>query len=191
MVGDDDQSIYGWRGARVENMQRFQRDYPGRRWSAWSRTTAPRHHPQGRQRLIANNPERLGKKLWTSGGEGEPIRLYAAFNEVDEAASWSAASRTVVRQGYRAPSAPSSTAPTPSRGCSRRRCCRAQMPYRVYGGLRFFERAEIKDAMAYLRLIANRDDDARLRAGRQHPDPRHRRCAPWIAALEAGRYPGR
>ena len=111
--------------------------------------------------MIAHNPDRLGKKLWTDAGDGEPIDLYAAYNEIDEA-------RFVVeriapvgarrRQPRRC--ARSSTAATRSRARSKKRCSAEQMPYRVYGGQRFFERAEIKDTLAYLRLVANRADDA-------------------------------
>ncbi len=161
VVGDDDQSIYGWRGARVENLQQFRRDYPGVqlfRLEQNYRSTA--NILAAANALIAQNSGRLGKNLWTSGGKGEPVRLYAAFNERDEA--------NFVVERIREWTA---------RGGSRRECAilyrsnaqsrsfeeamiMARMPYRVYGGLRFFERAEIKDALAYLRLMFNRADDA-------------------------------
>ena len=110
--------------------------------------------------LIANNTGRLGKTLWTSGARGEPIQLYAAFNERDEAEfvthrirEWSP------RGGLRREMAILYRSNAQSR-VFEEAFISARVPYRVYGGLRFFERAEIKDALAYLRLIANRDDDA-------------------------------
>jgi len=161
IVGDDDQSIYRWRGARVENLQQFQRDWPRaqlHRLEQNYRSTGT--ILKAANELIAHNSGRLGKNLWTSGGTGEPIRLYAAFNERDEAdfvtqriRDWSqrGGARREVAILYR------------SNAQSRvfeESFLSARIPYRVYGGLRYFERAEIKDALAYLRLIANRDDDA-------------------------------
>ena len=161
VVGDDDQSVYGWRGARVENLQQFGRDFPAvklfRLEQNYRSTGSILAAANG---LIANNSGRLGKTLWTSGEHGEPIRLYAAFNERDEAEFVCQRIRDHVAHGglhrdvailYR------------SNAQSRvfeETFLSARMPYRVYGGLRFFERAEIKDALAYLRLIANRRDDA-------------------------------
>ncbi len=160
-VGDDDQSIYSWRGARVENMQQFNRDFPNARLLRLEqnyRSTAT--ILAAANALIANNAGRLGKELWTDGEHGENLSLYSAYNEVDEArfvvdraADWqrrggrydevailyrvSAQSRVfedVLRQG--------------------------NIPYRVHGGFKFYERAEIKDTLAYLRLVNFRDDDA-------------------------------
>jgi DNA helicase-2/ATP-dependent DNA helicase PcrA len=160
-VGDDDQSIYSWRGARIENMQHFERDFPGTRVVRLEqnyRSTGT--ILDAANALIAHNFGRLGKHLWTEGREGERIRLYAAFNELEEArfvvetiAGWVAEgrARSEVAILYR------------SNAQSRvleEALLRERIPYRVYGGLRFFERAEIKDALAYLRLAANRDDDA-------------------------------
>ncbi len=154
-------SVYGWRGARVENLQQFGRDFPAvklyRLEQNYRSTGAILSAANG---LIANNSGRLGKTLWTSGEQGEPIRVYAAFNERDEAEFVCQRIRDHVAHGglhrdvavlYR------------SNAQSRvfeETFLAARMPYRVYGGLRFFERAEIKDALAYLRLIANRRDDA-------------------------------
>ena len=161
VVGDDDQSIYGWRGARVENIQRYQRDFPGTtvyRLEQNYRSTATILNAANA--LISNNTGRMGKTLWTDGERGEPIRVYAAFNERDEAEFVVDRIRDWARQGgcrqdcgvlYR------------SNAQSRvleEALIAARIPYRVYGGLRFFERAEIKDALAYLRLISSRRDDA-------------------------------
>ncbi|HKZ74675.1 MAG TPA: UvrD-helicase domain-containing protein, partial [Steroidobacteraceae bacterium] len=154
-------SIYRWRGARVENLQRFRKDFPQSklyRLEQNYRSTAT--ILDGANALIAHNSGRLGKNLWTSGGKGEPIRLYRAFNERDEAdfvlqriRAW------VSRGGNRREVAILYRSNAQSRAFEEA-FLSARMPYRVYGGLRFFERAEIKDALAYLRLIANRLDDA-------------------------------
>ncbi len=154
-------SVYGWRGARVENLQQFSRDFPAvklfRLEQNYRSTGTILAAANG---LIANNAGRLGKTLWTSGTQGEPIRLYAAFNERDEAEFVCQRIRDHVAHGglhrdvavlYR------------SNAQSRvfeETFLAARVPYRVYGGLRFFERAEIKDALAYMRLIVNRRDDA-------------------------------
>ena len=161
-VGDDDQSIYGWRGARVENIQSFQKDYPGThvvRLEQNYRSTG--NILQAANALIAHNPTRLGKNLWTQDGEGEPIRRYAAFNEVDEARFVvERIRRFSVDQGYRRDECAILYRTTAQSRLFEEALINAQIPYRVYGGLRFFERAEIRDALAYLRLIANPDDDA-------------------------------
>ena len=161
VVGDDDQSIYRWRGARVENLQQFRRDFPGvqlHRLDQNYRSTG--NILAAANAIIANNSGRIGKKLWTSDGHGEPIRLYRAFNERDEAEfvvnrirDW------VARGGNRRDTAVLYRSNAQSR-VFEEYLLAARVPYRVYGGLRFFERQEIKDALAYLRLIANRDDDA-------------------------------
>jgi len=159
-VGDDDQSIYRWRGARVENLNQFRRDYP----QAVLYKLEQNYRSTGTilkaaNALIANNAGRLGKNLWTSGADGDRVKLYAAFNERDEAdfvvnriRAWvdGGGARREVAVLYR------------SNAQSRvfeEAFLNARMPYRVYGGLRFFERAEIKDALAYLRLVASRADD--------------------------------
>ncbi|HEY5790693.1 MAG TPA: DNA helicase II [Gammaproteobacteria bacterium] len=160
-VGDDDQSIYGWRGARVENLQRLRDDFAGTqlvRLEQNYRSTGA--ILKAANALIGHNAGRLGKELWTGGDEGEPLRLYAAFNDLDEA-------RFVVEQlrGWRERGAPLADAAILYRSNAQSRVFEeallaAGLPYKVYGGLRFFERAEIKDALAYLRLLANRADDA-------------------------------
>jgi len=160
VVGDDDQSVYRWRGARVENMQDFRRDFPHAqlyRLEQNYRSTGTILN--GANALIAHNAARLGKTLWTSGGMGEPIRLYAGFNERDEAEfvlrrieEWTR------RGGQRREVAILYRSNAQSRAFEETFLA-ARVPYRVYGGLRFFERAEIKDALAYLRLIVNHRDD--------------------------------
>jgi len=161
VVGDDDQSVYRFRGARAENLQHFRRDYPQSqlfRLEQNYRSTAI--ILEAANGLIAHNASRLGKNLWTSGARGEPIRLYTAFNERDEAEFVTHRIREYVAQGgLRREIAILYRSNAQSR-VFEEAFLSARMPYRVYGGLRFFERAEIKDALAYLRLIANRRDDA-------------------------------
>ncbi len=161
IVGDDDQSIYGWRGARVDNLHRFQRDFRDCRLIRLEQNyRSTGHILAAANGLIRHNSDRLGKELWTEAGEGEPVQIYTAFNELDEARFVVQRIRQWVEEGgarsecavlYRS-NAQSRTLEEALLG--------AGIPYRVYGGLRFFERAEIKDALAYLRLAAYRDDDA-------------------------------
>ncbi|MBS0394972.1 MAG: DNA helicase II, partial [Proteobacteria bacterium] len=161
VVGDDDQSIYGWRGARVENIQRFQRDFPGTtvyRLEQNYRSTATILNAANA--LIAHNTGRMGKTLWTDGERGEPIRVYAAFNERDEADFIVDRIRDWARQGGRRQDCGVLYRSNAQSRVLEEALLAARIPYRVYGGLRFFERAEIKDALAYLRLISNRRDDA-------------------------------
>ncbi len=162
LVGDDDQSIYGWRGARVENIQSFQRDYPNTqvvRLEQNYRSTGT--ILKAANTLIAHNPTRLGKNLWTQDREGEPILRYAAFNEVDEARFVADRIRDyVANEGYRHAECAILYRTTAQSRLFEESLIQARIPYRVYGGLRFFERAEIKDAMAYLRLVASPDDDS-------------------------------
>jgi DNA helicase-2/ATP-dependent DNA helicase PcrA len=160
-VGDDDQSIYGWRGAKVENMRAFLRDFPDAktlRLEQNYRSTAT--ILEAANAVIAQNPSRLGKKLWTSGDEGEAIALYAAYNEQDEARFVIERIREHIDGGGKA-----SDIAVLYRSNAQSRNFEEQLhqhdiPYRVYGGQRYFERAEVKDALAYLRLAANRGDDA-------------------------------
>lgn len=161
IVGDDDQSIYGWRGAQVENIQKFLKDYPKAetiRLEQNYRSTG--HILSAANELIANNDNRLGKNLWTASGNGDPVEIYCAFNELDEA-------RFVASQiqQWKEDEGSYSECAVLYRSNSQSRVIeealiQANIPYRIYGGMRFFERQEIKDALAYLRLIANRQDDA-------------------------------
>ncbi len=161
VVGDDDQSIYGWRGARVENVQRFLSDYPGARTLKLEQNyRSTGNILAAANAVIAHNPERIGKQLWTDTGEGEPIDLFAAYNEVDEARFVVERIQAWIREGG---SAGDNAVLYRSNAQSRameEQLVQAGLPYRVYGGQRFFERMEIKDALAYLRLVANRADDA-------------------------------
>jgi ATP-dependent DNA helicase UvrD/PcrA len=160
VVGDDDQSIYRWRGARVENLHRFQQDYPGTqivRLEQNYRSTA--NILNAANAVIANNASRLGKTLWTEGAAGAPIKLYSAFNERDEAEFVINRIQDFIGQGNRRSEIAVLYRSNAQSRVFEEGLLAAGIPYRVYGGLRFFERAEIKDALAYLRLIANRDDD--------------------------------
>lgn len=161
VVGDDDQSIYRWRGARVEHMYRFQQDFPGAsvvKLEQNYRSTATILNAANA--LIKNNASRMGKKLWTDGADGEPIRVYAAYNERDEADFVIGRLQDWSDQGNaRAEAAVLYRSNAQSRVLEES-LINARLPYRVYGGLRFFERQEIKDALAYLRLMSNREDDS-------------------------------
>ncbi len=161
VVGDDDQAIYGWRGARVENVQHFLRDFPGAstiRLEQNYRSTGT--ILKAANAIIANNPQRLGKQLWTAGQPGEPIALYAAYNEQDEARFVIDHIREhVLHDGKASECAILYRSNAQSRNFEEQ-LIQHDIRYRVYGGLRFFDRAEIKDALAYLRLVANRHDDA-------------------------------
>jgi DNA helicase II / ATP-dependent DNA helicase PcrA len=160
VVGDDDQSIYRWRGAKVENLRQFTRDYPKAELFRLEQNYRSTGNILGAANaLIANNGGRLGKNLWTSGAKGEAIRVYAAFNERDEADFVLNRILEWTRQGgTRAEVAVLYRSNAQSR-VFEEVFLTARIPYKVYGGLRFYERAEIKDALAYLRLISNRNDD--------------------------------
>jgi DNA helicase II / ATP-dependent DNA helicase PcrA len=161
VVGDDDQAIYGWRGAKVENVQQFLRDFPGARTIKLEQNyRSTSNILKAANSVIERNGSRLGKQLWTAGEEGERIAVYAAYNEQDEA-------RFVIERirEYIAEHGDAKDCAILYRSNAQSRNFEEQLiqhdvPYRVYGGLRFFERAEIKDALAYLRLTANRHDDA-------------------------------
>ncbi|OBS09216.1 DNA helicase II [Acidihalobacter prosperus] len=198
-VGDDDQSIYGWRGARIEHIQQFARDFPG------TQTVRLEQNYRSTQiildaanAVIAHNAGRLGKQLWADGAKGEAVRLYLAYNDLDEAryvvdqiADWTAQGhrRDEVAVLYRSNAQ--------SRVLEEALIARG-IPYRVYGGLRFFERAEIKDALAYLRLLVSRQDDTSFERVVNQPTrgigerslqairdrARDRGCALWPAARE-------
>jgi DNA helicase-2/ATP-dependent DNA helicase PcrA len=161
VVGDDDQSIYRWRGARVENLTRFTKDFPAAKMFRLEQNyRSTGNILKAANALISNNTGRLGKNLWTQGVDGEPIRLYAAFNERDEADFVTNRIREWVAQGgVRRDVAILYRSNAQSR-VFEESFLSARIPYKVYGGLRFFERAEIKDALAYLRVIVNHADDA-------------------------------
>jgi len=170
VVGDDDQSIYGWRGARVENIQRFKKDFPGTRVQRLEqnyRSTGT--ILKAANAVIANNTERLGKQLWTDDPAGEPILWYTAYNEQDEARFVIERIQAKVEQGQARSDVAILYRSNAQSRVFEERLIQCGMPYRVYGGLRFFERAEIKDALAYLRLCSNRADDASFERVVNHP----------------------
>ncbi len=160
IVGDDDQSIYGWRGAKIANIFSFQQHYPNHELIRLEQNYRSTNNIlQAANKLISHNGNRMGKQLWTDSGQGELISLYSAFNEQDEAyfvvdriKQW------LEKGGLKKEVAILYRSNAQSRQFEER-LMTAAIPYRVYGGLRFFERAEIKNALAYLRLLSNRDDD--------------------------------
>ena len=160
IVGDDDQSIYGWRGARIENIQRFSKDFPGAamiRLEQNYRSSAT--ILKAANAIIAQNTSRLGKNLWTDGKEGELITVYAAFNETDEAFYIVNRIRDLRQQHDRLRDIAILYRSNAQSRVLEEALMQFGIPYRVYGGLRYFDRQEIKDALAYLRLLANRSDD--------------------------------
>jgi len=162
-VGDDDQSIYAFRGASAANMQDLQKDFAIERVIKLEQNYRSHGHIlDAANALIGHNRRRLGKNLWTAATKGEPLRVYDAPTDIDEAAF-------IVEeaQALRAEGAALSEIAVLYRSNAQSRVLEhalftAGMPYRVYGGLRFFERQEIKHALAYLRLVANPDDDGAL-----------------------------
>ncbi|KTD33669.1 DNA helicase II [Legionella nautarum] len=160
VVGDDDQSIYGWRGAKVENIQQFSQDFKNTlvvRLEQNYRSTST--ILEAANALITNNDSRMGKDLWTAGASGEKIVVYSAFNELEEARF---VSERIAMEISRGRSAEEMAILYRSNAQSRvleEALLRAGIAYRIYGGVRFFERAEVKDTLAYLRLVANPDDD--------------------------------
>jgi DNA helicase-2/ATP-dependent DNA helicase PcrA len=163
-VGDDDQSIYGFRGANVGNLAEFEKEY--------SRGKVVRleqnYRSQGNildaaNALISNNTQRLGKNLWTAAGQGDPLRVFEGESDADEA-RFIAEEVAALRRGEGGEAMRLSDIAVLYRSNAQSRVLEhalfgAAIPYRVYGGLRFFERAEVKHALAYLRLIANPADD--------------------------------
>ena len=161
VVGDDDQSIYGWRGAKIENIQQFSEDFPGtelvkleQNYRSTSRIL------DAANAVIANNPDRLGKNLWTEGDAGEPILLYAGFNEQDEARFIVERIETHVSDYLlRSEQSVLYRSNAQSRVIEEE-LIRTGIPYRIYGGQRFYDRLEIKNAVAYMRLAYACEDDA-------------------------------
>src|SRR5438093_7028761 len=163
-VGDDDQSIYAFRGANVANMQHFERDFgtaerPVKLIKLEQNYRSHGHILDAANALIKHNQARLGKNLWTSDARGEPVRAFLARTDVDEAAFIVDVVKSLVDEGV----SPAEVAVLYRSNAQSRvlehALFNAGMPYRVYGGMRFFERAEIKHALAYLRLLAAPDDD--------------------------------
>ncbi len=159
-VGDDDQSIYGWRGAKIENIHRFPehfRDVRIIRLEQNYRSTAT--ILRAANALIAHNADRLGKSLWTDGYEGDPIRVYAGYNDLDEARFIVERTSEWIEGG----GSPEDVAVLYRSNAQSRvleeAMLRSRIPYRIYGGQRFFERAEIKNALCYMRLVLDRKSD--------------------------------
>ena len=161
VVGDDDQAIYGWRGAKIENIYNFKDHYPTHQTikleqnyrSSGAILKAANH-------IIANNKSRLGKELWTDLPDGEKISVYGAFSDVDEAKYVVDRIRSWVEEGNKRVDVAILYRSNAQSRQFEEQLMLTKTPYRVYGGLRFFDRAEIKNALAYLRLLANRHDDA-------------------------------
>lgn len=160
IVGDDDQSIYGWRGAKIENIHRFAKDFP----TAKTIRLEQNYRSTGTilkaaNALIEKNTGRLGKNLWTEGREGEPITVYAGFNETDEAFFIVNRIRELRQTDYALREMAILYRSNAQSRVIEEALMQFGIPYRVYGGLRYFDRQEIRDALAYLRLMANRADD--------------------------------
>ena len=159
-VGDDDQSIYAFRGANVGNMADFERDFRVEKVIRLEQN----YRSQGTildaaNALIAHNRKRLGKNLWTAAGQGEPLRVYEAQTDADEARFIVEEVESLRRDGMRLADMAVLYRSNAQSRVLEHALFGAAIPYRVYGGLRFFERAEVKHALAYLRLIASPDDD--------------------------------
>ncbi|MCP5161259.1 MAG: DNA helicase II [Hahellaceae bacterium] len=163
VVGDDDQSIYGWRGAKIENIHQFQRDFSNAQMVRLERNyRSTKTILDAANALISQNSGRLGKELWTEGNEGEPIDLYAAFNEQDEANYIADSIQEWVRKGQLRQNVAILYRSNAQSRVLEEALIRQSIPYRVYGGQRFYDRLEIRNALAYLRLVFYRHDDAAL-----------------------------
>lgn len=159
-VGDDDQSIYSFRGAQVGNMLSFERDFPGAQLIRLEQNYRSTANILGAANgLIRGNNSRLGKELWTDAGEGCPVQLFAAYNDHEEVDYVLGRIRQHVDDGGQRSDCAILYRSNAQSRLFEERLVRERIPYRVYGGLRFFERAEIKDALAYLRLLDLRGDD--------------------------------
>jgi len=161
IVGDDDQSIYGWRGARIENIQRFESEYSNNkiiRLEQNYRSTS--NILKAANAVIANNHERMGKNLWTDDKDGEPISIYSAFNEQEEARFIASRITDWQQQGNAFGDCAILYRSNAQSRVLEEFLLQRQIPYRIYGGLKFFERAEVKTTLAYVRLMYNHQDDA-------------------------------
>ena len=161
IVGDDDQSIYGWRGARIENIQQFQQDFGSSRLVRLEQNyRSTQTILSAANAVIENNQGRLGKELWTDGETGEPIDLYSAFNELDEANYIADTISSWAEQGNARSECAILYRSNAQSRVLEESLLRQDIPYRVYGGLRFYDRQEIRNALAYMRLVNYRHDDA-------------------------------
>ncbi|MEH8033325.1 DNA helicase II [Gallibacterium anatis] len=159
IVGDDDQSIYGWRGAKIDNIYRFLTDYHAETIRLEQNYRSTENILQAANILIANNEGRLGKNLWTEGNKGDLVGIYRAFNEHDEARFVTSQIKQWVDEGGNYDQCAVLYRSNRQSRILEEAFLQSGLPYRIYGGLRFFERQEIKDALGYLRLLANRQDD--------------------------------
>jgi DNA helicase-2/ATP-dependent DNA helicase PcrA len=159
-VGDDDQSIYAFRGANVGNMAAFEREYRVQNLIKLEQNYRSHGHILGCANvLISNNAKRLGKNLWTESGDGEPVRVYEAMTDGQESQWLVEEIRGLAAEGWARSDVAVLYRSNAQSRVIEHALFSAGLPYRVYGGLRFFERAEIKHALAYLRLLENPDDD--------------------------------
>jgi DNA helicase-2/ATP-dependent DNA helicase PcrA len=160
-VGDDDQSIYSWRGACIDNIHRFMHEFtPMQVIRLEQNYRSTQTILAAANAVIANNTDRMGKALWTDGDAGTPISLYPAFNERDEAYFIAQSIQKWRHSGREAREIAILYRSNAQSRVLEEQLIDKHIPYRIYGGLRFYERAEIKDAIAYLRLVTNRHDDA-------------------------------
>ena len=159
-VGDDDQSIYGWRGAKVENILSYERDFTDTHTVKLEQNyRSTSNILNAANAVISKNAERLGKSLWTDAGEGEAIALYAAFNEHDEARYIADRLQSWVNEGHRREDSAILYRSNAQSRVLEAALLQAEIPYRIYGGQRFYERLEIKNALSYLRMMLNCHDD--------------------------------
>src|SRR5437764_11773323 len=166
-VGDDDQSIYAFRGANVANMQHFERDFATAEHPVTLVKLEQNYRSHGRildaaNALIKNNQLRLGKNLWTSEGAGEPVRAFVAPTDLDEARFIVDVVQALAQDGITLDAIALLYRSNAQSRVLEHALFNAALPYRVYGGMRFFERAEVKHALAYLRLLATPEDDGAL-----------------------------
>lgn len=170
IVGDDDQSIYGWRGAQVDNIQRCTKDFRDVdviRLEQNYRSTG--NILKAANELITHNQNRMGKNLWCDGDDGPLIKFYSAFNEIDEARFIADQIQQWCDEGQQASECAILYRSNAQSRLFEEALLQRNIPYRVYGGQRFFERAEIKDALAYLRIVANPNDDNAFERTVNHP----------------------
>ena len=162
-VGDDDQSIYGWRGATTANMQDLQRDFHIDHVIKLEQNYRSHGHIlDAANALIAHNRRRLGKNLWTDDDKGEPLRVFEASSDFEEAGYVVEEVRALHQEGVRLADMAVLYRSNAQSRVVEHALFTAGMAYRVYGGLRFFERQEVKHALAYLRLVSSQDDDNAL-----------------------------
>lgn len=159
VVGDDDQSIYGWRGAKIENIHRVQKDFPGMLIRLEQNYRSTKTILDAANAVIAHNESRLGKALWSESEQGLPISLYVAFNEIDEARFVAGEIAALIRQGFKHHEIALLYRTNMQSRVLEEALLQMRLPYKVYGGLRFFDRAEVKNALAYARLVLNANDD--------------------------------